>query len=514
MTRRAGKLRKQLLLAAGSLLVFVLPLGAAELALRWSGRVQPTPEWERAYHARALSLLQACDLQPVMREPPTLREGQSAPERVIVIGESSAGMLARSLATLGGSCGVEVMDCAQGGASLEHVEIRLEQALAQRPDTLLLLFGHNLEHVFPTNRVQLWLEAAASHSRLLRWLVGSDEPDVPVMDEAQRLEALDRFLTDAAHKARQQDVRLMLATPIGNPWFAPTASSSEQERLVLRARYLIATGRRAEALAGLEASGSEASALFERAIVAAEEGDTGTAEALLAESLVLSGSHTNRATPDVYDLIRRAAERLDLTLVDGARLAHDWYGPALDWRHFVDACHPTDKVFDRYGEATLDALLPSGACEARLSAEGAPDPILTMLAGVLTLDPEDPVFRAWSRSVAVAVPQWLRARPDVDEVIVGWLALAPTREAPANHRSRVMAALAHGFTRAGLPERASALRAQAPAPEGPVVAVEWALWLLEQGQVTQARAELAPFAAQTPASWLLSWLDADERSAR
>lgn len=128
--------RRAFLFKVALALLSVLACGAAllvaELAVRWSGRVRaPTPsERESLEHTaryldrcRHLSLRGGAlwlagasdDVRPV---PQIKRAGV---RRIVVIGESSAGMLAAGLSGQYTCDRVEVLDCAQGGAALEHV---------------------------------------------------------------------------------------------------------------------------------------------------------------------------------------------------------------------------------------------------------------------------------------------------------------------------------------------------------------------------------------------------------
>ena len=221
----------------------------------------------------------------------------------------------------------------------------------------------------------------------------------------------------------------------------------------------------------------------------------------LVASLRGAWSTTNRAPPDATEAIRRVARRYGLGLVDADELARGWYPPAPDWRRFSDACHPTPGVMLRVAREVERVVAPDREAPPLETLNGPPLELQATLDGMLRLDPNQKEFAPWMRSVAVAVPQWL-AEPGGEALLEQWLSSLGSRAMAPAQRAFVLAGLAEGFRRAGRPTRASALYAQSPPPESPWVAAEWALWLLHEGRLAEARSLLARFAADDPTSWV------------
>lgn len=513
-TRRRTLLR--LSLALGSVVACGLLLLGAELVTRLSGR-QPAPTpTEVEYVERTARYLDRCRRVSLhggrlwlegtvdRGEPRVTRTKRAGVRRIVVVGESSAGMLANGLSGQYTCDNVEVIDCAQGGSGLEHMQRRFDEVLDYQADAILVLFGHNLALRYETDPLRARVAQLRTRSRLLGLLSARPEPRA---DPTDRIGQYERWLAVAARRARAVGARLVVDTPMGNPWFAPGDSRGPEAREQQALRFLDASGRASELDAMLQREPPSAQTLYERGLRAGEAGRVDDATAALAAALELSSHRTGRAPPALYTAVRRAARQHGIALVDGDALLRAWAGPAPDWTHFADAVHPSFAVMRRVARANvalLDRLLGPVACPL---GERSDDQTLSrMLDGLLRIDGE--TSSAWSRSLEVALSQWLRAEPTTDAVLARWVAGPEYAAAAPDRRSRVLAGVCLGYARLGRAAQALALAAQAPPPGGPTVAFDWALCHLRAGRPAEARARLAPFASLEPARSLLRWMDA------
>jgi tetratricopeptide (TPR) repeat protein len=516
MIRRAGPIVTGLLISAGSLTVMASLLLGGELLVRMllperCDRVRQEAEMvaasrsylmpcfvsERISNEDYLVTLSAPGRE-ALRLPHRKRPGVA---RIAVVGESSADLLARQLAELlsTASCRdrYEVLNCAQPGSALEHVERRFDEVLGYEPDAVVLLFGHNISFRFPLDEQRLRLEGLRARSCLLSQFAAAAPPDqAPSL--ANQLTALDQFLRRAAAATRARGIAFALATMPANLWLPPGASpNDEYEPRFLKAQFLEARGQRDTALPLLEALASEHDLPFwhyQLGEQLARAGvNDGRAYRELHRALDADGIRT-RAPAQVNDLLRTVAAEEGLLLRDTERVVEARAPAGLPgWETFVDNCHLLPSGFDREAEAVL-ALLRDAAklpvCDNKPTGRFRKD-LHEVLDGVfnLTASGPDDLARRWYRGLALAVESWVNRDPhgadrDVDAFVGG---LPFTTTGDQHHASRLLVAIAEGYYRAGQHARAFALNERARAGGATEAWVQKGVFHLRQNEPRDAR---------------------------
>ena len=511
--------RRALLLRIGLMVLGVLApilmVLFAELAVRLSGRTPSALETE--YFDRSERYLDRCLHVSIhggrLSRVHTRSEDPRAfafpkprgMRRIVVIGESTAGMLASGLAARYDCPNVEVIDCAQGGSALEHMERRFDEVIGYQPDAIVALFGHNLTMHYETRPVQARLAQIRAHSGLLGLFAPPSTVRPPPVDMHARVDRYEHWLATASRRARAAGVRFVVNTPMRNPWFAPQQDANRGAGEFQALRFLEATAHTQEFAAMLQQEPASATIWFERGVSAGDAGRDTEADRMLSRSMELSAIGSNRAPVALYEAVRRTARVNGISLVDADALLRTWAGPLPDWTHFADAMHPSYGVIQRVADENLLLLnreLGPVGCTPR---ERSIDTLQRMLDGLLTLPPETSI--AWSRSLEIAVSQWLRLDPTTDAIVSQWLTSQPYAAALSARRGRVLAGLSLGYLRAGRAERAREIFALAPPPEDPVTATDQAMYLLRAGRSAEARTCLERFAGQEPARSVRRWID-------
>jgi hypothetical protein len=482
-------------------------LSLIEWGIRATGVVEPPEPWVVESIDALTRMLEPCgDFEDSDGSDPDGLDAAAA-IRVYVVGESSAGLLASALdrrvedAQL---VDVRIRNCAQGGASLEHVKRRFDEVLSYDPDVVIVLFGHNYSMLHESSPATLAMARLATRSHLVSALVGPFEP-TPFESDARLVAELERWLDEAAVTASDQAVTLVVNTPLGNLWYAPLRAEPEVMRAIFTSRLHHAAGRFEQAVAELGRYESP-SIDYELALLAAERGRDDEALQYLERALDGSAAKTNRAPREVLEVIRGVAERRGALFVDAERLARDWAGGTPDWRWFVDACHPSSYPMWMLAGANLRTFLPDRELRDDFTVpDHAHAGVHGLLDTALSLEPETEWYQGVFRSIAVAVPQWLQSE-DHTVALDSWHERPTVQQAPPANRSRVYAALAVGFERAGRPEEAARLYELSPPPEGPNAAADWAIWHAYRGDTDAARSVVQPFVRQEPASWIAAAL--------
>jgi tetratricopeptide (TPR) repeat protein len=516
MSRRAGTIASGLLVSLGSLLAAAALVLLAEVSVRVllpapcarvrqeadkvaAARRYLTPCFGRERRDGEDYLVASATSGGDTPSTPVRRRRSAGLARIAVVGESSADLLAKHLAKLRVEPGCEqfeVLNCAQPGSALEHVERRFDEVLGYEPDAVVLLFGHNIFFQFDLDERRLRLHGLRAQSCLLSQLAGEPPPpDAPPLDS--RLDALEQFLRRAAAKARAGEVALAVATMPANLWLPPGAGlRDEEEPRLLEARFLAARGHDADAirlLEGLAAEGDFALWHYQLGVQLARAGDERRAYRELHRALDGDGLRL-RAPGRVNDLLRRVAAEEKLLLRDTERALESRAPRGLPgWDSFSDNCHLLPEALDREAAAILsllgDAGLPAGACDARPS-EASDKGLRDVLAGVFDLAATWPpdVALAWYHGLALAVENWIDREPDAAERDVRtFLDGASFAAAPEGARMRLLVAVAEGYERAGRRERALALNEQARAAGGAEPWVQKGLFHLRGDEPEAAR---------------------------
>ncbi len=543
MIRRPGPLGTGLLLSLGSLLATAALLLLAELSVRVSspeacGRVHQEAERvavSRRYlvpcftHERRGSdeYLVPSPSNDNPRPTALLRRRSAGVARIAVIGESSADLLAKQLAKLSNEPGCagqyEVMNCAQPGSALEHVERRFNEVLGYEPDAVVLLFGHNISFRFSLDDQQLRIQGLRAQSCLLSQLAPpAPPPDAPSLET--RLDALAHFLRQAAATARARNVALAVATMPANLWLPPGGGAREtSDPRFLEAQFLEASGRRADAIRRLEGLATDPGpALWHYELgelLARAGGQDQRAYRELHRALDDDGLRM-RAPGSVNDLLRSVAAEEKLRLRDTER-ALEARAPAglPGWDSFIDNCHLLPAAIDQEAVALLALLRDVVPLGSACSAGATPDSrknLADVLTGVfnLTTMGSSNLEEIWYRGLALAVESWVGRDPDgADRDVRAFLNSPEFAAARGEERSaRVLVAIAEGYHRAGRRDRALEINEQARAAGGAAPWVQQGLFFLRQGDPTAARAAferaLALDPARADARSFLGWLDA------
>lgn len=516
MSGWAGKTASGLLISAGSVVFLAVLFLSAELLTR----AIFAERCERAQHEGERIESSRRYLAPCFR--PERRDGQAflvstAEEsggspvrvprrrpagvaRVAVVGESSADLLAKRLADRLQAPGCdgryEVLNCAQPGSGLEHVERRFDEVLAYEPDAVVLLFGHNILFEFELDESKLRLQGVRAKSCILSQLAPAPPATFPSLDV--RLAKLEAFLHRAAAATRAKGIVLAIATMPGNLWLPPAASPVEEyDPRFLEAQFLAARGRSTESIRLLEALTEEHDSPFWHYQLGVQLARTGDDDHAYRElHLALDADHAGMRAPDrLNDLLRRVAKEEGLPLRDTER-AVEGHAPGRlpGWESFVDNCHLLPRALDREVDGLLPLLAeatPLPACEAeprRRAGKGLTD----VLRGVFQLaasGPED-LARRWYRGLALAVESWVRRDPeaadrDVDEFLAG-PSFAQVQNDPQG--GALLVAVAEGYHRAGHPERAHDLNRRARDIGSTDAWVQKGLFLLREDRPREARA--------------------------
>lgn len=527
------------LIALGSVVVMMVLFLLAELTARWiipERCAQTRGESERVAMSRGF--LAPC----FVREPrggttylvapasgDTAR-GAALPEartagvlRIAIVGESSADLLAKHLAELlEGRCprSVEVLNCAQPGSALEHVERRFDEVLAYAPDAVVVLFGHNVAFRFPVDETTLRLLAARTRSCLLSQLApSSPAPDEPL---DVRVGAFAAFLRQAAARAREHGAALAVATMPANLWLPPaTRREDEYDPRFLQARFLDARGHTAEAIRLLEtlaAHGDQSYWHYQLGERLARAGDDAGAARELQRAIERDGMRT-RAPRRVNDMIRAVAHDDGLLLLDTERTVASHAPQGLPgWESFADNCHLLPAALDAEADALLallgDAIHLPPAC-AGSSRTAARKGLGDVLVGVFDLAAMGPpeLARAWYGGLSLAVESWISRDPAGAEADVDRFLQSPafTAARSEDRGAAMLVALAEGYQRAGLRERASELNRQARDSGSAEAWVQAGLFHVRDGDDAAARAAfqraLALDGTRADARAFLGWLD-------
>jgi len=444
--------------------------------------------------------------------------------RIAVVGESSGHLLGEHLSRLAAAPGcadAEVLNCAQPGSALEHLDRRFEEVLAYDPDAIVVLFGHNIAFQFETDERKLRLLGLLARSCALSDLApGAPPPDAPWLDS--RLDLLEKVLRGAAAQARDRDVVLALATMPSNLWLPPVSGKREEEDLrFLEARFLDAIGRSAEAgvlLESLAAEESEPYWHFQLGARLARAGDAGDRARHELHRARDEDSLRMRAPSVVNDRLRSVASAEGLLVHDAERDVESRAPGGLPgWERFVDNCHLLPDEFDREAMAIVSLL--RGAQRLPRSCDPAPTTAIhkgigDVLAGVFDLTASGPpdFVRLWFEGLAFAVESWLVRHPAAaDREVNAFLTGEVFAAAHGSERhTRTLLAVAEGYSRAGMRDRALELNARAREAGGAEPWVAKGLFDLRDGEPAAARQAferaLAIDAAREDARNFARWL--------
>lgn len=547
MIRRPGALGTGLLLSVGSLLATAALLLLAELSARVfspeaCGRVHQEAEMvavSRRYLAPCFTHERRGSDEYLVPSPSgdnpqstaLLRRRSAGVARIAVIGESSADLLAKQLAQVSNEPGCagqyEVLNCAQPGSALEHVERRFNEVLGYEPDAVVLLFGHNISFRFPLDDQQLRIQGLRAQSCLLSQLAPPPPPpDAPPLET--RLDALARFLRQAAATARARNVALAVATMPANLWLPPGGGAREaNDPRFLEAQFLEASGHRADAIRRLEGLATDPGpALWHYELgelLARAGGQDQRAYRELHRALDDDGLRM-RAPGAVNDLLRGVAGEEKLRLRDTERALEARAPSGLPgWDSFIDNCHLLPAAIDQEAVALLALLRDVVPLGSACGAGATPDSrksladVLTGVFNLTAMGPNNNLGEIWYRGLALAVESWVgRDADSADRDVRAFLDSPEFAAARGEERSaRVLVAIAEGYHRAGRRERALEINQEARTAGGAEPWVQQGLFCLRQGDPTAARAAferaLALDPARADARSFLGWLNSPPR---
>ncbi len=348
-------------LAALGVLLAVAFIGAGEIALRtfWPIPIEPGLE---AFIQKSRAFL-----EPRCESPSSLVR-----PLVAVVGESSGyflGQALRDAAQQSGAFGVS--NCAAVGSGFEHMRRQFARALEERPDAIVLVFGHNYAFRYPAGAWDFFLLDLRARSHLARAFLARNGPATPYAGPRPPVLALDTFLRDAARVARERSIRLVVTTVTPNLLFPPAGDCPPAED-VLTARLLRAHGRAREArerLAAAPGAASLARVQFELGVWALADGDSAAAQSALWRALELD-AQTTRATQDINDVIRHVAGEEGAILHDTAQERASAQPDGITgWETVRDNCHLYADLFAADAAEIQSALAiePNAAAGARPS---------------------------------------------------------------------------------------------------------------------------------------------------
>jgi tetratricopeptide (TPR) repeat protein len=472
-------------------------LGAAELALRLARPRPPGDAPMDRYLAQQRDHMRRCDVGSMFR-------GARAGQRVVVLGESSALMLGNRLTELAlrpGS-GVAVANCGDNGSGLVHVERRFDEAMAVRPDAVVVVFGHNYGYAYPRSPWELTALELRRGSRLLGLLDGqAAAPPMICETEAPPPGPLGAALRRMGDEARRRGVRLVITTVAPNLLLPPRCDRAAGllDGRVYRARFLRARGRAAEARALLSAAaaGRSARAEFELGVDLAADGDPAAARDALGRALA-DDRHPGRASRAVNDVIRAAARAGGARLRDtAARVEARTPDGIVGWESERDECHLHWDLFLDEAVAVLDLLGVRAPAPPPVDPQDRPAAVLDYVAREVR--GPDPRLRTEPGAIVVALWRLVALRgPAVDDLIAAWPDRAPAFT--ERERGYWLAGAAEAYRLAGQPGRARDLRERAVALAGdvPLVWIWRGLAAVGEGRDDDARAAFARALALSP----------------
>jgi tetratricopeptide (TPR) repeat protein len=479
----------------------VLLVGGAELAARALARPRMRSPTMEQFIALQWRYMERCRVAERF-------VGAPAGPRVVVVGESSASLLGDRLDDIARVAGARfsVANCGDPGSGFGHLRRRFGEALAARPDAIVLVFGHNYGFRYPESLAELVALELRYRSRLAGLIEG--DPPWPtsqaICDGSVRpTAALADFVRAAGAEARAQGTRLVVLTLTANELFPPLCDEMRAaDERVVRARLRWAEGRADEARALLApaVAARSARASYELGTWLAAEGDAAGARAALSAAIV-DDRHPGRVTPAINDALRAAVRASGASLLDtAARVAAQQPDGIPGWESLWDHCHLRRGLFFEEAFAVLE-LLGVATAPMRAGVRVDPDEHLNAVFGWLTRDMGGPMVRRRRQPGPLAVALWrlITRDPSVDARVEAWPdrppALAP------EERAFWLGAAAEAHRMAGHLDRARALSDRALAAAGDVAWVwQWrGLLEVSGGRRDEAGRAFARAAALDPA---------------
>ena len=408
--------------------------------------------------------------------------------RVAFVGESTGAMIAGAAYDLvevaHANETIEIMNCADGGSSLEHLQRRAREMLDYRPDAVVVLFGHNLMILpSPASERTLHVRAWLGHSRLVSGLAhlfpapaleASATPDARA-----RLRRFERFLRAFAAEARSRDTALVVSTMSSNLWFPPPVSDAAlADPGFVSAELAYGSGARDEAIAVLEGlARGEATPSdgvrdptkasyweFVLGTWLARRGDVAEARARMQRAIDVQQVDVDRATSRVNDMIRKVAEGENVAIRDtDAEMRAIAQQGIIGWDVMRDHCHLQPRLIRTEAETLLNlAAEAAGAVKPpalESSAWAGEDPLAYMVDGLTGVQAQlggERARRNW-QAIGYLIEYWARTdlahtNATVDRFLEGTLLAHLPRG-----REGVLSGIADGYRWAGVEERAQAL---------------------------------------------------------
>ena len=435
------------------------------------------------------------------------RRPQPGRSRVVVIGESGAAMLGDRLLELVDTRGlgetVEVLPCADEGASLEQIRLRFDEAVSVGADAVVLLLGHNLAIRYPTVRWGLRARDLLLRSRLVAGLASWLEPPpaaAPMDVSARRVAELRRWLRQAAVVARSRGARLVVVAVGANLEVPPPVPEHDYfDPDLLEARWLWAGGERERALGVLgERLSREPSAYlhFVRARWLDHSGRRDRALEDYAAARDVRQSPRDRATGAVLSALTELSDEEGVAVVAEGVAAEERYG----WGRWRDHCHLTRAANFEVADRVL-GVLQSTQGDARTFPGGPVETLATRLARIAGYAATGGRAgeRRWRDAATTAVEYGFDYEDDAEAALAEFLA-GPVLEAtrPPAVRASVLEGIAEGLRAAGRRDLAAAVAGRARGLGQSSSSVQQALWSVADSALDRARAHIAAALEREP----------------
>ena len=435
-------------------------------------------------------------------------------KRIAVVGESSGANLAfymqEVIANSGLQDTVELMHCAVPGSALDHVQLRTNELLEYDLDVLVVVFGHNVDFHYTTDRTWLSLSRWRSKSRLISGLsrffsnLGSGSKAA----SAQRLLEFEKWLREVAVETRRRGVKTVLNTLPSNLWMPPYRDvEARGDQDYLTAFWSWTRGRHIEAVERLKRItrvGGRPYWHFQLGVWLARLGRVEEARRELQRVVDIdvvpvpapgiAPVGRDRAPSQVNEILRRVAIDEGVDLRDTAHLVElKVVDQITGWQVMADHCHLQSRFVREEAKGILAAVLnvPVEKLRGQLSNHDRSD--------------SDNMLRFWNQlglivtsiawddgaaeALAYAVESALREDPESAKAAIENFLNddLPSRVSDPRRRFALFTGIAWGYWNAGHREEAKSVNARARQGSLPTPWVQVGLFSVSEGNRDGAR---------------------------
>lgn len=418
---------------------------------------------------------------------------------MVVLGESTATFLGHALAeaTRRENCApeMEIINCGQPGSGLAHLEKRYEEAKQFGADSVVIVFGHNLYRVFPTDEATVRQMRWFSRSRML-WALFSlvKRPKQTNDEQENRLEV---FLEKVRTESEAHGQRLVVSTMPQNLWYPPSALQDSYPMRFAEADYLAARedlDRLLEILREPDTKQRSSLDHFQAGVALHRAGRVEESREYFWMALDQDGHRSIRAPRRVNETIRRLNRWEHVTVVDmESRVVATTPDRIPGWESFSSHCHLSSSRFPDEVRTFIDVLLgehlDSGegrACVFRRNPHELFD-LLTRFS-----EPKVALPDWWTESaLTLAVERWLESNPDeAIRQVEFFIASEHFARLPDERQGLVFASIAEALFHKGDAGRANELIEDALLAGGPRAYYRSALLRIRQGNISHAQSLL------------------------